>query len=675
MRKLRALAFTAVLGFGLAACSQGGSGAVSAIDVDPKSVEAHVTKLAGEAFKGTATAAADIESLRAALPAEVAVSWGGLSFDAATGSTLLTAVKMTPKDNTEVGVSIDELRLYDLDVDLLKARLAGQRLTESGPLARRIDAKNVSAFGLATLMNGMMGAAYEGFSDGVILPPENGFPAEDGIPAEPANPLKFQPADPTAPAPPEGWPPSTDPDFDFGNDDFSAAFETTFDRYDFSAGRIIIDDIVLKPYQVAPAPAAAANPDDPMASFMSVLQMFAAFNQSFGIDTAAYFDVKGGFAMTQFGDTMSTDLAIKSFGARGMRGGDTDAMYMRGLTYTSTGASMGMPMDMTYAVDLYTIEDFRLGKVMDFLARGVVPPRTETNLMSLGIWRSESESFKLGGKEFYTVAESMFDGSGFHWFIPTKLTASGKGMSVDVAGLMEYAQDASSAMMGDVGDDPFYAEQLAAQKTEMQQVIGTLSKHGLSKIAGDYNFGWNWNAGNGDAKLDLGFDGKDLLKFSTKYEGGFPSFKAVSDLIPDNIEATDQEALANVFNTSTSLKLIEFNMEDKGGLPKIYGLMGDFAAVMGMGAEPMTAENVRTMASSGLKTMAAAVSQDIPEIPGLLNPIASFLELGGKLRLAIQPAKPMPFSSFETVMTGAMMGSSTPSQIIKDLGVKSEHTK
>jgi hypothetical protein len=84
MRKLRALAFTAVLGFALAACSQGGSGAISAIDVDPKSVEAHVTKLAGETFKGTATTAADIESLRAALPAEVAVSWGGLSFDAAT---------------------------------------------------------------------------------------------------------------------------------------------------------------------------------------------------------------------------------------------------------------------------------------------------------------------------------------------------------------------------------------------------------------------------------------------------------------------------------------------------------------------------------------------------------------------------------------------------------------
>lgn len=667
MRKLRTLAFTAVLGLGLAACGQGGSGALGAIDVDPKSVEAHVTKLAGEAFKGTATAAADIESLRAMLPAEVAVSWGGLSFDAATGSTLLTAVKMTPKDNTEVGVSIDELRLYDLDVDLLKARLTGQRLTESGPLARRIDAKNVSAFGLATLMNGMMGAAYEGFSDGVMLPPE------DGIPAEPANPLKFQPVDPTAP--PEDWPPSTDPDFDFGDEDFSAAFETTFDRYDFSVGRIILDDIVLKPYQVAPAPAAAASADDPMASFMSVMQMFAAFNQSFGIDTAAYLDMKGVMAMTQFGETMSTDLAIKSFGARGMRGGDTDAMYMRGLTYTSTGANMGVPMDITYAVDLYTIKDFRLGKVMDYFAKGVVPPRTETNLMSLGVWRSQAESFKLGAKEFYTVAESMFDGSGFHWFIPTKLSATGKGMSLDVGGLIEYAQQASSAMMGEMGDDPFYAEEVAAQNAQMQQMIATLNKNGLSKIAGDYNFGWNWNAGNGDAKLDLGFDGKDLLKFNTKYEGGFPSFKAVSDLIPDNVEATDQEAVANVFSASTSLKLIEFNIEDKGGLPKIYGLMGDFAPTMGMGGEPMTAENVRAMAANGLKTMAAAASQQIPEMPALLNPVAAFLELGGKLRLAIQPTKPMPFASFETIMTGAMMGSSTPSQIIKDLGVKSEHTK
>ena len=32
-----------------------------------------------------------------------------------------------------------------------------------------------------------------------------------------------------------------------------------------------------------------------------------------------------------------------------------------------------------------------------------MPPRTETNLMSLGVWRSKNEALKLGGKPIYTV--------------------------------------------------------------------------------------------------------------------------------------------------------------------------------------------------------------------------------------------------------------------------------
>jgi hypothetical protein len=226
-------------------------------------------------------------------------------------------------------------------------------------------------------------------------------------------------------------------------------------------------------------------------------------------------------------------------------------------------------------------------------------------------------------------------------------------------------------------DDPFgdYAYDAGPSRDEILAIKALVEKHGLTTLTMNTGFGWNWNATSGDAKLDFSIDGKDLLKIGAKYEGGFPSFKAVSDLIPDNIEATDQEALAKVFNTSTSLKLIELNLEDKGGLPKIYGIIGEFAPMMGMGAEPMTADAVRTIASSGLKTMAAAASQQIPEMPVLLDPIAAFLEAGGKLRLAIQPTKPMPFSGLEGAMMGAMMGTSTPSQVIKDFGVKSEHTK
>ena len=62
-------------------------------------------------------------------------------------------------------------------------------------------------------------------------------------------------------------------------------------------------------------------------------------------------------------------------------------------------------------------------------------------------------------------------------------------------------------------------------------------------------------------------------------------------------------------------------------------------------------------------------------MPALLNPVAAFLQQGGKLRFVMQPAKPMPFSGLEAAMMGSMMGASTPSQTIKDFGLKSEHTK
>ena len=150
-----ALAFGAAFAAG---CSQPGSGALGALDIDAKSVEGFVTKLAGESFKGKATAAADLASVRDALPKDVTLTWGNLSFDSATNSTLLTDVKLTPKDMPQVGLGIQELRLFDFDADFAKARLTGQRLTETAPLASRIDAKGVSMFGMAAMMNSAVGA-------------------------------------------------------------------------------------------------------------------------------------------------------------------------------------------------------------------------------------------------------------------------------------------------------------------------------------------------------------------------------------------------------------------------------------------------------------------------------------------------------------------------------------
>jgi hypothetical protein len=670
MLKLKALVASVAFAT-LAACSQG-SGAIGAIDVDPNTIEAHVAKLVGETLKGKATAAADLEPLRAMLPPDVALSWGNLSFDAATGSTLVTNLKLTPKDMPTVGVQVSELRLWDFDAQLLQDRVAGKRLTETAPLARRIDAKGVSLFGVADLIN----QQYQSFMPTDFGPSDfDDFdfpeaPEEVPAPTDGASPTKFeQPTDPTAPLP-EAQP----------ADSFEDIFDDTqpmmsVERYDVSIGRIVLDDIVLKPYQVVPAPPSPESVDyyDPMAMMMPVFQQLASISQSYGIDTAAYTDFKVGFAMTEYGQKMEGDISIAAMGARGLRGGDVDGMFIRDVKYAASGdVGTGAPFAMEYALGGLTLEDMRLEKVMGYLAKGVLPPRTETNLMSLGVWRSKNEAVKLGGKPIYTVDESLFDASGWHWFIPTRITTSGKNMSIDLGAIMEFGQQMNASMMGDFADDPVYAEELAAETAQMQQMMATLNKHGLSKPTMDYNFGWNWNAGNGDTKLDIGLDGKDLLQVSAKYEGGFPSFKAVSDLIPENGEP-DQMALMSVFQSNSSLKLIEVNVQDKGGLPKVFGLMGEMAPQMGMAPEAMTGEQVRAMAVEAITMAARPDVTGIPELAPLMTPVANFVRDGGKLRVAVQPGKPMPFMSLMATMMSAGMGS--PAQAIKDLGLKVEHSK
>ena len=601
----------------------------------------------------------------------MALSWGALSFDAATGSTLITNLKLTPKDTPTVGVQVSELRLWDFDAKLLQDRINGQRLGETAPLARRIDAKGVSLFGIADLLNAqaqsMMPADFNDF----------GFP-DDAMPEEPADdaaPLKFQPTDPTEPVPVE-----QDDPFSSIEDLYNSEPMMSVERYDVSIGRIIIDDVMLKPYQVAPAPAAANAVDayDPMAMLMPALQQISAITTSYGIDTAAYLDFKIDFAMTQYGQKSEGNVGVAAMGARGLRGGDIDGMFLRDLKFGGSG-DMGMgastPVGMQYSIANMTLEDMRLEKILGYIAKGVMPPRTETNLMSLGVWRSQNESLKMGGKEIYSMGESMFDGSGWHWFIPTKLVATGKNMSLDFGAILEFGQQMNEAVYAAAGGDepdPFYAEQMAAEQAQMQQMMATLNKHGLSKLSGDYNFGWNWNAGNGDTKLDLGFDGKDMLQLSATYQGAFPSFKAVSDLIPED-GPPNEAALMGVFSTDSTLKLIELNVNDKGGLPKIFGFMGDMAPQMGMAPEPMTGDQVRAMAVEAITMAARPDVSGIPELGPLMTPVASFVREGGKLRIALQPTKPMPFSSLMGTVMMAGMGS--PAQAIKDLGLKVEHSK
>lgn len=658
MRGLKTGLLALVLAAGLAGCGGGGSAALSAVDTDPKAVEALVAKLETEAFKGTATAAADFAAVRDALPKEVTLTWDNLAFDAATGSTVITQLKLGLAEVPGVSVNIDELRLYDFDAEFAKARLTGQRLTESAPLAARIDAKGISLVGMAAMLNQSMG-----FAPVVAEPPVAVTPEAPAILPEGA---------------PEGWPPLTEPEFEFDD----AMFATTFDRYDFGFGRIILNDVVLRPYEVAATP-----PTGGMADMYGpgsiVMQQYMGVMRSFGIDAFAGYDMKADFAMTQMGQKVSATVSAETSGTRGMRGGDMDASFLRGFTmaFDSTGSSFtaAPPMSFSYAVDLMGIEDMRFDKLYSYMAKGAVPPRTETDLFSYGLITMQNQAVKVGGKDIMTVGESSLDARKFHWFIPTEIKASATNAVIDLAAITQMSGEFAAQMQAqqeaqwgdDTETDPAYA---TPAMPDFAAIAAAMEKHGLARPNMNFNFGWNWNATSGDAKVDLGFGGENLMQMALKYEGGFPDFKSVSDLIPEDMGMANMDGVAQLFDARSTLKLINVNVVDNGGLAKMFDFTADMGPIMAAGdpsgfnpLEGQTGASLRQMAG-GMLTMLGAT----PDIAPFITPMANFIMEGGKLNITLQPPAPMTFSAFGEKMVGTMQA---PGATLKDVGLKVEHSK
>ena len=613
-----ALAFAVTL----SACSSNKSAALEPVKTDPAAVEKLVTELTTQTFKGKATAAADIASVRDALPKAVALSWGGLNFDQASGATVLTAVKLTPADMPAVGLSVDEVRLWDFDAGFAKARLAGQRLTETASLARRVELKGAKVFGLETLMP----------------------PATDAAAS----------ADAAAPAPGDVPGNNLAEDFD------SADFQPKLEKYDIGIGRLIIDDFVLRPYEMTPA---KLEPGSDFAEMMPILQQVAAVSRSFASNASAAQDLKVAFAMTQMGQRIAFDMSAKAVGTRGSRGGDLDVSFIHGLSFEADipgDQFSGTPgQKMAGSTERYTLENVRLDKVYSYLAKGQWPPRTEANLLSLGRFVSYNTSMSLAGAPIYTSAEEVADLQNFHWFIPTKVTLSAKNVSYNINGLVQYV----AAM------DP----SIAAQTT---QVTDMLSKTGLEKLNYDSNFLWDWNAQSGAAKIAGVFDGKEFLKINATFEGSLPSFKTVSDLVPDNVDQTDGAAIGKVFEQASTLKLVDIDIVDNGGLNKSFILATEIMKMQPATPDApnpmanMTPEQMRSMASAGIYMVADQAAAQVPTAGALIKPLAAFIEKGGRVKISVAPKEPIQVATFGDAVAS---GQTSPDAAIQQLNIKVEH--
>ena len=164
------------------------------------------------------------------------------------------------------------------------------------------------------------------------------------------------------------------------------------------------------------------------------------------------------------------------------------------------------------------------------------------------------------------------------------------------------------------------------------------------------------------------------MQIDTKYEGGFPSFKAVSDLIPDDPMQMNEAAIAQVFDEKSILKLIDVKIADNGGLTKLFNATAEMGPIMAAsdpsGFNPLegqTGASLRQMAGSMIGMFGAS-----PDIAPFATPFANFIMQGGKLNISLKPAMPMTWNALGEAF---MMQTDQPGEAMKKLGLKVEHAK
>jgi hypothetical protein len=579
---------------GLSACNQK-SAAWREVETDIPALEKKIEDLRTRAFTLKAEGAADIAAVIAALPGEVKVAYGDLSFDAAAGATVLTDVRITPAADPEMGVSVERLAIWGLDTELAVARLKGERLDESAQLFARADLKAVSLFGLEKLFN----PAMEAYVDGVESVVEGLTPDGTEIP--------------------------------------DTALQAAFNSYSFNIEQVIFDDVIVRPWVLEPKTLEA---DNPFAQAMPFIQTAVAFTRSFGIARYAFVDSSGSIDMDVPDSDIRASFRVGLMAASGTRGSDVDASLTRDMTYD---LDMTMPsevpdappvnMRMAGSADRYEITGVKLDKLAGYLARGVMPPRTETDLLSLGKWRVVGETASLGGSQIYAVAETNMDLSGFHWFIPTHLSGKSMGVRYDLKGLMDWAMTIAASEQTD-----------AAEIEQVRKGMLILERHGLSTLDMDVAYGWDWNPKSGGSEATLSWGVKDFGRFDMAADGATPSFAAVSALVPDDIGQTDGDAMAELFRQKMVIRSAGVTLEDKGGLDKTFALVRDMTAEFTPPGQPgdlsgMSPQQLRQMSFNGVFALAPEADKMSKRLGDVVRAFGKFVQEGGSVSVTIAPAK------------------------------------
>ncbi len=628
-RAFRAIAagLAAGLAFLAAACSEPPSAALKPAPTTPADLDARATGMLAQAFADPSSPEADIGALVKALPKSLAVSIGASRYDAASGATILDQVAISSIDSDETRLTIDQLRIWRLDAAFAADRLSGERLGEYHRLARRIEARGVRLSGLAKLLG----------------------PLLDSLKDEAT----------TAAAESE-----TDPDPEARARraaELAEQLDISLTRADASIGRLVLDDVVLRPYELVPA---RLPPESTARLATPLLQTGAAWAGSLAVGTGAAetiaVDIETGAG--SLGEAQRVRIGALAW--RGLRGGDLDAATAAGFSVSGTspglviGDDQGPPVSAAWRIRKASLQGLRLARAVAHLARAEAPQRNETDLFSLGVTRIEGAGLSLAEQSVLTLGAATFDLGGFHWLVPTHLRIDLDDAVIDIAAMRDAIDAVTPA-----------SQRLAEeQRARSEEILTRLRDHRLDRPSLDFTLAWDWNAASGVGRLAVSGGLDDSLHLDASIRARTPSFRVASAAY--DAGAGNGGSLSQTLFEASRFLSAELALSESGGLDRLFETVKDLAPYAVADAQAradLAAASPRQMRGSSARQFdelaSAAAERDAP-LANAFRAMAGWIRDGGRLRLAAEPAQPL---ALEDILTGTETGLSAR------LGLVAEH--
>ncbi|MEZ5892537.1 MAG: hypothetical protein R3C58_05250 [Parvularculaceae bacterium] len=551
--------------------------------------EARIARLEALADKTPASARADETQLRAladALAGFASVEIGAIESEA--DGAVARDVVVRFGEEKAAGLSIGELRAWG----------AG----DASRIADRLDMRGVSSFGLEALVEKQTKAYTDLFTESL------GGLGQEG--------------------------------------EAKVDFAAQIGSYEVGADRFIVDELVIHPEEAAAS--------DIGAPFMAMLAGAAAANRRVSLDASATYGFRFSMTMDQAAAASEISGAAPFLGVEGWRRGDNDFTVVRDLSFTAdtsmpetqvadeetgelyTTPAMNMAMGGGYG--LMTIEGVKVARLYEHLAKGALPPTTETDVMSLGVWRARDQTQTFGGRELASVKESFVDLRNFHWLVPTEIRTTATGGKYNMAALFDYVQESAAGAGGD-----------SAELAQFEQLTAMLKEIGLDAIAYDGDMAVTWSPNDGATSSQINLSADNIGEWLQSADGALPDFAAVEQWIPTEGETFDGEAVMPEVVKALALHRASLVLTDKGGIDKGFALAvamaklapeDDASAAMLRNADPA---DLRVSSAAMIRLSAQQAAAAFPPAVGYMNAVADFLQKGGALRIEANP--PAPFTA------------------------------